>query len=200
MDDLEFIQRCLSKDKAAWDEFLDKYSRLIYSYIRSVLSAKGYPFIQDHINDIFQEVFHSLIKDDFKKLRSFGAKNGCSLSSWLRQIAIHSAVDYLRRMRPAVSLEAEMGEDVTLKELLADASPLAAEALCDKEKLKALQDCLNKLNTDDKYFLELHIYRGVTLEDLKEAWKLSRGAVDMQKSRIMERLRECFQSKGFVIF
>jgi len=198
MDDLEFVQRCLKRDKLAWDEFLEKYSRLIYNYIHSVLNTKGASFTQDHINDIFQDIFQSLIKDNFKKLRSFKGANGCSLASWLRQVTINFTIDYLRKLKPGVSMDEEIGEEFSLKDMLSDASALVTDTLGSQEKLAALQDCIEKLCTEDKYFLELYLHRGLRLEELRGALRLSRGAVDMQKFRIVDRLRECFKSKGFV--
>ncbi len=200
MDDLEFIQRCLSKDKATWDEFLDRYSRLIYKYIHSVLKIKGRSFTEDHINDIFQDIFHSLVKDDFKKLRSFKGKNGCSLASWLRHVTVNHTLSSLRKGRFLVSLEEENEEGLDQKSLLADASPSVVEKLTNKESLLALEDCLQKLEADDKYFLELHWRQEVGLEELQGMLGISRGAMDMQKHRILEKLRDCFKVKGFLIF
>jgi DNA-directed RNA polymerase specialized sigma24 family protein len=45
----------------------------------------------------------------------------------------------------------------------------------------------------------LLINRGLKPEELKEHLRLSRGAIDMRKSRIIERLRDCFRSKGFAL-
>jgi len=200
MDDLEFVQRCISRNTATWDEFLDKYSRLIYKYIHSVLKLRGWTLTQDHVEDIFQDIFCSLIKNDFKKLRSFKGKNGCTLASWLRQVTINFTLSYLRRIRPAVSLDEERGEDFILKDSLADSSPLAAETLIDKERLEVLQGCIEGLSHDDKYFLELHLNKGMKLEELACVLRLSRGAMDMQKARIVGRLRDCFKSRGFSNF
>jgi RNA polymerase sigma factor (sigma-70 family) len=197
MDDLEFVQRCVKKDKQAWDEFVDKYSRLIYNYIHNVLNAKGYSSSQSHANDIFQEIFCSLIKDDFKKLRTFKARNGCSLATWLRQVTINFTIDYTRKIRPTVSIDEENDDKLSLKELLADYSATVPETLSQEERIKGLKECIEKLGNDDKYFLELHINRGLRLEELRAHFKLSRGAIDMQKARIINRLRDCFKSKGF---
>ena len=199
MDDLEFVQKCVKEDSQYWDEFLRQYSRLIYNYIRKVLDAKGRAFTQEHINDIFQEIFCALIKDNFKKLRSFKARNGCSLASWLRQVTINFTIDYMRKIKPAVSLDEEIGEDFSLKDVLADKSAFITDTLSYEEKLKSLKDCIDKLDRDDKYFLELFINRGLGLEELKAHLRVSRGAVDMRKFRIIERLKDCFRSKGFAL-
>jgi RNA polymerase sigma factor (sigma-70 family) len=198
MDDLEFVQRCVNRDKKSWDEFIDRYSRLVYNYIHSTLALKGTnQFNRDNVNDLFQEIFLSLVKDNFKKLRSFKAKNGCSLASWLRQIAINSTIDYLRKCKPSVSLDQETDDNFSLKDIIADDSASVKDILADEEKLKDLKDCIKKLDTDEQYFLELHINRNLTLDRIKELLGISRPAVDMRKSRIIDKLKRCFKDKGF---
>ncbi len=199
MNDLEFIQRFVKGDKQAQDEFLKTYSRLIYNYIHNVLNTKGLEFTQDHINEIFQEIFCSLIKDNYHKLRSFKARNGCSLASWLRQVTINFTIDYTRKIKPTVSIDEEDGDRMSLKETLVEGSASINEVLSDKEKLVHLEDCIDQLPSNDKYFLELNINQGLSLDELKEILNLSRGAVDMRKSRIIIRLKECFKSKGFLL-
>ena len=199
INDLEFVQRCLAKDGTAWDEFLDKYSRLIYSYILHVLNAKGCSPAKDISQDIFQEIICSLIKDDSRKLRTYKARNGCSLASWLRQVAVNATIDYLRVQKSAVSLDEEVGDDFSLKDVLPDNKAAAPDNLNSKERLASLTDCIEKLALDDKYFLQLHIDQGLRLQDLTGVLGLSRGAVDMQRSRILGWLRDCFKSKGFAL-
>jgi len=197
MHDLEFIQRCAKGEKLAWDEFVGKYSRLIYNYIYSVLKTKGLTIPQENINDLFQEIFLSLINDNCRKLKSFKARNGCSLASWLRQITINYTIDYLRKLKPLVSIDEENEDDFSLKDILSDDSASVTDTLSQKEKLESLKECIARLETEDKYFLELHFNRNLRLEELKESFKISRPAIDMRKSRIIKALRECFRNKGF---
>jgi len=200
MDDLEFVQRCVKGDKQAWDEFVDKYSRLIYNYIHSILKLKGVnQFSQDNIRDLFQDIFLLLAQDNFKKLRSFKARNGCSLASWLRRIVINHTIDYIRKTKSIISLDEETDEEFSLKDILTDDSPSIKDTLSEKEKFVSLKDCIQELDTDDKYFVELHINRGLGLQELKGHFRVSRGAIDMRKKRIIERLRECFKHKGFAL-
>jgi len=199
MGDLEFVQRCVNGNKQAWDEFLRKYSRLIYSYIYSIIRLKGSVLTQESINDLFQGIFLSLIKDNYKKLRSFKGLNKCSLASWLRQVVINHSLDYLRRFKPVESLDKEDEDGFSLKEILSDDSPSVREVFNSGERLAHLKDCIAQLNNDDQYFLELHINQGVRLEELKGHFRLSRSAIDMRKSRIIDRLKACFKSKGFIV-
>lgn len=199
MNDLDFVQRCIKGDKQSWDQFVDKYSRLIYNYIISVFKIKGYVFIRENVEDLFQEIFLSLTQDNFKRLRSFKGKNGCSLASWLRQVTINRTIDYIRRLKPAVSIDEENDDGFSLKDTLVDNSADAVDIAGKSETMAHLVDCIERLNKDDKYFLELHVNRGINLEKLKLHFRVSRGAVDMRKSRIIERLKECFKNKGLLL-
>lgn len=199
MNDLEFVQRCIQRDSRAWEEFIDKYSRLIYNYIYCVLKQKNSSLAtEDTTNDIFQELFLSLTKDNFKKLKSFEAKNKCSLASWLRQVTINYSIDYVRKIKSELSLDQEAADDVFLRDTLIDNTDSALTNLTLQEKLGYLEECIDTLDTDEKYFLELHVNKEVSLEILKHIFKISRGAIDMRKSRIIDRLRNCFRTKGFV--
>ena len=200
MDDLEFVHRCIKRDATAWNEFTSRYSRLVYNYIHSILSLHGInPPAQENVNDIFQSVFLSLIKDDFKKLKTYQGKNKCSLASWLRQVTINQTIDYLRKTKTTISLDAENDSGSSLQDILVDNSVAAPEIAIHQEKFLGLEDCISRLESDDKYFLELHLNRGLNLEELKSILRIARGAVDMLKSRIIEKLRDCFRKKGFLV-
>ncbi|MBC8436378.1 MAG: sigma-70 family RNA polymerase sigma factor [Candidatus Omnitrophica bacterium] len=199
MDDLAFVQSCIRQDPFAWDEFVEKYSRLIYSYIRRVLNSKGITAVGNYSSDICQELFHSLIKDNFKKLKTYRAKNGCSLASWLRQVSVNFTIDYTRRIKPAVSMDQDEEGRGPLKNILAGGAVSALDALIGKEKISGLHECIDRLDNEDKYFLELYLNRGIKPEKLKKHFKVSRSAIDMRKLRLIARLRECFKSKGFVL-
>jgi len=195
MDDLDFIQRCALGDKAAWSEFVEKYSQLIYSSIHNALKARGtFPSPDVNPQDILQEIFVSLVKDNFRKLRTFQARNGCTLASWLRQVALNASIDRLRSAHPVYPVEEHCEGGVSSGNAVADAANSAQES----ERLDHLKNCIDRLGLDDKYFIELYIGRGLRLTHLQKLLRSSRGAVDMRKARVIRKLRDCFRSKGYV--
>jgi len=200
MDDLEFIRNCIQADKHAWDEFVQRYSRLIYSYIYSVLKEKGINLDTSLVDDLFQDVFLHLIKDDFKKLRQYQGKKNCSFAGWLRVVVINFVLDFLRKKQPrCVSLEEKLDTDTpALKDTLKDERfALSQDIILDEEELKNLSDCIHELDSEDKFFVEMHIYNGMSLENLRAILNISRSAIDMRKQRLIKKLKDCFQSKGF---
>ena len=198
MDEAEFIRRCVRKEKQAWDEFVNRYSGLIYTYIRHTLRLKGmHSQREESTGELFQEIIFSLVKDDCRKLRSFKGINGCSLASWLRLLAINMTIDHVRKMRFLQSkapIDKQEAEDLLMTYSQGESG---FHEIMENELRQSLSECIEKLKAEEKYFMELHINQELRLEEIRGFLKLSRGMVDMRKSRIIAKLKECFKNKGF---
>jgi len=83
----------IAGDKRAWDAFVRRYAALIVAAVRSVAPTSG------DVEDLTQEVFVRLCKDEFRLLRSYDVTRA-SLSTWLTIVARSTARDALRRRRP----------------------------------------------------------------------------------------------------
>jgi len=82
----------LQGEKAAWDAFVRRYGGLVIAAVRGVAMAQG------EVEDLTQEVFVRLCKDDFRLLRSYDPLRA-SLSTWITIVARSTARDGLRRRR-----------------------------------------------------------------------------------------------------
>ena len=82
----------LSGDGAAWEGFVRRYGGLIVAAVRGIA-----PTHRD-VEDLAQEVFVRLCKDDFRLLRSYDPERA-GLSTWLTIVARSTARDALRRRR-----------------------------------------------------------------------------------------------------
>jgi RNA polymerase sigma factor (sigma-70 family) len=83
----------LDGDKRSWTAFVQRYAALIVAAVRSVA-----PMTSD-VEDLTQEVFVRLCKDDFRLLRTYD-ETRASLSTWITIVARSTARDALRRRRP----------------------------------------------------------------------------------------------------
>jgi len=87
----------LHGDPEAWEEFVRRYGGLIVAAVRGLAPGE--------IDDLTQDVFVRLCKDDFRLLRSYDPARA-SLSTWLTIVARSTARDALRRRRAeAVPIE-----------------------------------------------------------------------------------------------
>jgi RNA polymerase sigma factor (sigma-70 family) len=90
----------LNGDGAAWEAFVRRYGGLIVAAVRGISPNSG------DIEDLTQEVFLRLCKEDFRLLRSYDPARA-ALSTWLTIVARSTARDALRRRRvDAVPIEA----------------------------------------------------------------------------------------------
>jgi RNA polymerase sigma-70 factor (ECF subfamily) len=87
-------------NKRAWDAFVRRYAALIVAAVRGIALSPS------DVEDLSQEVFVRLCKDDFRLLRTYDATRA-SLSTWITIVARSTARDALRRRRPpSVPIEA----------------------------------------------------------------------------------------------
>jgi RNA polymerase sigma factor (sigma-70 family) len=198
MEDLDFVRRCTGPDKEAQEEFVRRYCRLIYSAIHSFFRSYGAAASAQTVEDLYQEILAGLFKDNFRKLKSYRAKNNASLASWLRQVAINRCIDHARRKPPpAVSLDAPVADGLTLSDIIPFRGASALEQASRKEEKEHLLECIERLGSEEQFFLELALTWELTLAQIQQYYRISRPAVDMRKSRIMDKLRDCFRSKGY---
>jgi len=197
MDQLKFIRKCADHDKDAWNEFLQRYSRLIYSYIYRVINNYSGIAANNLADDIFQELISALFDDNSKKIRSFKGLNGCSFATWLRLVTINFTRTYAGKQRYMVELDDEK-EGYCLKDRIIDRQILPDEAALYKEHSDNLKECVKLLDNDDRLFVQLYLSKGMTLEAVRQVFRVSRTAIDMRKARLLERLKVCFKNKGFL--
>jgi len=88
----EDLSGLIGGDKAAWDSFVTRYAGLIVSAVRRVVSSG------DEVDDIVQDVFLRLCKDDYRLLRQYDPARA-GLTTWLTIVARSVAHDALRRRR-----------------------------------------------------------------------------------------------------
>ena len=89
-DELDALAR---GDKGAWEAFVRRYAGLVAAAVRGVAREAA------EVEDLAQEVFFRLCKDDFRLLRSYDPARA-GLSTWITIVARSTARDAMRRHRP----------------------------------------------------------------------------------------------------
>ncbi len=86
------IEALLRGEGAAWENFVRRYARLIVAAVRGFVQVPG------EVEDLTQEVFLRLCRDEFRLLRSYDPSRA-SLSTWLTIVSRSTVRDALRRRR-----------------------------------------------------------------------------------------------------
>lgn len=95
----EILSRCLCGDAGAQNDFVDACAPIVYGAVRRLLRGHqtGDPSIGPE--DITQDVFVRLFRDDARLLRTYDPARA-SLATWLTLVSRSTALDFLRRKKP----------------------------------------------------------------------------------------------------
>ena len=163
----------LRGEKAAWDAFVRRYGGLV------VAAVRGVAMMHADIEDLSQEVFVRLCKDDFRLLRSYDPSRA-SLSTWITIVARSTARDGMRRRRAdAVPLEA------------VPEAQLAVDPVEPVEKLK-LPEAL--LSPRQREILAMLYDREMDVAEIARALGIDPQTVRSAHHKAMVKLRAYFRS------
>lgn len=190
----QLLARCIRGDKEGWNLFVLRFSRLIRHSLHQTLRQKNPPVQPEALDDLHQEVFYSLMADDYRKLRQFRGKNGCSLASWIRMIAVRKAIDHLRKKRPTISIEGDLSTSEHSYEY-PDGKPNPEEKTIKSEELQIVIQIIQRLSPRHQFFIELFYRRGLSIEEISQIMKLDPNGVYQLRHRIKERIREILSNE-----
>jgi RNA polymerase sigma-70 factor (ECF subfamily) len=95
--DRQLVERCLSRDPAAWSQLYQQFHDRLLASIRPVLGAMAQDL--SLIDEIGARVWYALVRNDFELLARFDVARGCQLSTFLGIIAKREAKQLLRSER-----------------------------------------------------------------------------------------------------
>lgn len=196
-EEKQLVEKVLSGDKQSYDEFVRKYTKLIYNSIYRTLELKGYKIPADLVGDLHQEVFLSLIKDNFKKLRTFKWERNCSLAIWIGVVTRNLVLNFIRNdykyKSKTLSLDEEIDKEKksSLLEIIQDESPSISEVMDKDTTIALLNKHIEKLNIIERAILDMFYKQNLPLEEIARVLGIkSEDAVFMQKKRIITELRK----------
>ena len=163
----------LRGEKTAWDAFVRRYGGLVVAAVRGVAMAHG------EIEDLTQEVFVRLCKDDFRLLRSYDPARA-SLSTWITIVARSTARDGLRRRR---------AEAVPL-----DAVPEAQLAIDPVEPVQKLKLPEALLSPRQREILAMLYDREMDVAEIARALEIDPQTVRSAHHKVMVKLRAHFRA------
>lgn len=188
LSEKELLYSCIQGCQESWDTFVSKYTNLIHHTIRRVLHTyKVYAHYHD-THDIHNNFFLSLIEDNYKKLRQYEGRNGCSVSSWLVVVATNLVLKFIRQRKRYI-LGSSNTVNVDEVGILSDSQEQQPEELLlEKEHEELFKELISDLNANDKLFLELYCRRGLPAEKVAGILSITVSTVYSKKSRIREKL------------
>jgi RNA polymerase sigma-70 factor, ECF subfamily len=196
LGDDELVKAVLAREPAAWPTFFAKYERLILACVRRALRRYGAAHADEDVEDLASQTAFNLVKDDYKKLRTFDASRGYKLSSWVGLIATNTALDALRRRAPTDVWSAASIDDTDPGlPALTSTARTPGEELERKDAVRQAQEAIGTLSTQERLFLEYYYVEELEPEEIARLMGISLNTVYSRKNKIREKLAQRIDGK-----
>lgn len=165
-------------DEKAFELLVRKYEKLVASCVYQTIGNT------EDVLDVSQEVFLKV----YKGLCSF--KGESSFSSWIYRVAKNSALDFLRKKKPAsMSLDSTDEDGATIDVPDTDTKGIPELSALNNESYEILYKALNELSEEHRKMITLRDIDGYTYEQIGQMLGLEPGTVKSRLFRARERLR-----------
>jgi len=193
-EDRLLLSRCLSGDGEAWEIFVRRFSNLVYQAVRHTLMAKHMRFSRLDVEDLYNTIFLQFLEEGHKTLRQYRGTNGCSLSTWVRVVAVSIVLDHVRK-KGIDGLSAQKTR-IPFNDVfpLRTHDPDVLENMERAEQERLLRDAIQYLPPRDRLFVKLHFEKEVPVDEVAEAMQLSINNAYTIKHRIIAKIRSYVDS------
>jgi RNA polymerase sigma factor (sigma-70 family) len=189
----ELLKRCLDEgDVTVWESFVRLYSRLIWGTIHKTFNLYAFRYSKEDTEDIYSSVFLSLIEDDFRRFRQFRSENACSFSTWLSVIASRMTIDYMRRDKKHLIVEAK-DEDRDILDIIPQGDPGVTEMIEEREDGDNFRKALKLLSPKDRMIYDLLYMKETTPEETADIMGLSISSIYTSRHRIIKKMKKIIE-------
>jgi RNA polymerase sigma-70 factor (ECF subfamily) len=183
-DEKLLIERLLGRQRAAWEEFVARYQRVLSAQIDRTARQCGRTMRAADLEDACAEVFAVLLANDMAPLRAF--RGASSLSTWLTVIARRVCLRHIDRQPRVQSLE--MSVPSTVDES-GDTSSDVLRDLIRVEESRQLGWSLAQLRGRDRELLGLYFEQQLSYQEISQRMGISINSVGPKIQRARQRLR-----------
>lgn len=198
METHEMLDRCINNDRIAWDEFVKRYRGIVRKAAYYRLYKTSVSGSMDDIDDIVQEVFLVLWKDD----KLAGIRDPACLVGWLTVVTINMAASYRRKQRKiamtTTPLDQKLSDDsdITLADTIPSTQPDPLGVLRLQEELTRLNRDLYALNENERIAVCLKFYDEKSQDDIARLMGVPSNTVASLVHRAKGKLRMSMAEGG----
>ena len=183
--DRALLQRYLTHQTGAWNDFVDRFLGLIYHVIQHTAFHRSTVLRPEDTEDLAAEVLMQVVANDYAVLRQF--KGNSSLATYLAVIARRICVHELARRSAAQEVQHREGKPVAEPE----EPPKAAIGL---ESLEEVEKILGKLHSRDREVVRLYYLEGRSYEEISTTLNIPVNTIGPILSRARKKLRKDVKS------
>src|SRR6201986_2451952 len=171
--DAQLVSRCREGDPAAWNEFVERFSRYVYA-----ICGRGFRLAQHDAEDVFQEVF-ARAYERLPDLRTDDA-----VRPWLAQLTRRLCIDRLRLNARDTPSEAEPDEQAV------------DDVLSQLDDAMSVRAALDRVGDPCREILDRFFCRDESYRTIGEALEIPAGTIGSRISRCLEKVRGEFDGRS----
>lgn len=177
----QLLSECINNNN--WDELVKQYGKLIYYTVRKIIKCP--PFNNMDIEDVCQEVFLKI----FRKIRLYRDGEGHSLKSWIRRIAIYTALNYIRKK----GFDSPSGQNYRkeLNENYMSPGDFGSDII----NRFSIETALKNLSANDRLLFKLRFIDGLSSKETAHVMNISVGYVNNRILNIKKKLKELIETE-----
>ena len=192
----ELIDRCIEKDRSAWNEFILRFRALVEKSVRARFRRHNFRYTIEDVKDLVQTIFLEIWEHN--KLES--VKNEEKVTGWLAIVAQNATVDFMRsglKFSRQYSLSARglHGEAGAEEFLSVESDPL--NELARGDLAAAIDTLIESLGPKEKLILKLNLQYNMTHKEIAGFMKISINSVSSVLRRTMLCFRESLRKRGY---
>lgn len=177
--DRQLLQRCLSRQPRAWEDFVDRFLGLVVHVVNHTTRVRSVAISPQDVEDLSSEVFMAILANDYGVLRRFRGQS--SLATYLTVVSRRVVVRELlkRRIVPNLSDTSDMHD-------VADESASAEERFSNREEAQRL---LGELDGDEAQIVRLYHLEGKSYHEISSETGVPVNSIGPTLSRVRAKLR-----------
>jgi RNA polymerase sigma factor (sigma-70 family) len=164
--DAQLVSRCREGDAAAWNEFVERFSRYVYA-----ICGRGFRLAQHDAEDVFQEVFARAF-ERLSELRSDEA-----VRPWLAQLTRRLCIDKLRLLARDTPSDEDPDEQAI------------DDVLAELDEAMTVRAALDKVGDPCREILERFFCRDESYRTIGDHLDIPAGTIASRISRCLEKVR-----------
>lgn len=175
MDEKELIKRILKGETDEFSYFIKEYQNEIFNLCFSIVKNR------DDALDLTQEAF--LLA--FKNLKNF--KGRSAFSTWIYRIAYNLSINFVKKRGEILNIIDRDEEEAEFQ--IEDTKSSIWEEIEKEERIRLINEGLNRLETFDRLIIELREVNNLSYEELSQILSLPIGTIKSRLFRAREKLK-----------
>jgi RNA polymerase sigma-70 factor (ECF subfamily) len=177
------LAACARRDQEAFARLYEATSAKLFSVAVRILRR------EDWAEEVLQDCYVSI----WNNARGYAPGLSAPMT-WMTSIVRNRCLDWLRRPRLEVALEAGDGDEDPFDAIPAE-GPGPLEELARSKDARAIENCLARLDAKQRQAIMLAFYDGLTHSELAAHLREPLGTVKTWIRRGLDRLKGCLEAK-----